>query len=148
MTIRTKIARWLDPELAARSDAADEAELRAFEMKGELQRANNTLAALRGDLSGLTNANDVFRDANIKLQLRSEEQRKSNTARGLTIIQLRAALQRALPYVLDAEDDLRDQLNKKLGTKRREAAEATLAAVSDDVKQINSALGVDSEDKA
>ena len=142
MILRTKIARWLDPELAARSDAADEAELKSYELQGQLQRANNQIDHMRGEMSGLTNANDIFRDANVKLQLRNEEQRRNIAGHGMTIIQMRAALNRALPYVLDAEDDLREQLNKKLGTKRREAVEATLAAVVDDVRQINAAINV------
>lgn len=140
MTLRSKIARWLDPEMAARSDAADEAELRAFELTAQVQRCNNQIDHMRGELSGLTNANDVIRDANIKLQLHNEETAKTYAKRVMTILIQRAALERALPYVLDAEDDITDKLDGKVSKACRVALEATLAAVRADIEQVSNAL--------
>lgn len=120
MTVLTKIAEWLDPgraETAAQLDNANTA----------LEETRRTLELLQASNENLVN----------KLADAGAAVTKLRKNVGL----LRTELTVARSYVLDASDELEDQLEKlPPKSKKREPLLATIAAVNSDLKNISDVM--------
>lgn len=118
-TLRLKLATWLAPSLK-NYKAMFEGQLAETVSLGE------SIARLKGDAAMLTQANDDARDRVLVAALR--------------IAILRSALKKAMPYVIDAVDEIDEQLARRnLAKASREALTATREAVHadlDDVRKV------------